>query len=163
MHTMYSQWLMVAAGVLLTGASVTGCSGPPGKAPMGSACMPPPFSLSAVTAKPGDSLTAQAKDATCDPRYGDNAQIHIEVFDSSGTKILELQAPMNDAGAFSSELVIPETAVPGQAMVSAYPYNVDWCDDTGKNNRVGAPESSGELEVQRTSCVMPSQPLTITP
>lgn len=66
---------------------------------------------------------------------------------------------MNDAGAFSSELVIPETAVPGQAMVSAYPYNVDWCDDTGKNNRVGAPESSGALEIQRISCVMPSQPL----
>lgn len=153
---------MAAAAALLTGAAFTGCSGPPGTAPMGSGCMPPPFSLSTETARPGASLTVQAKDATCNPRYGDNAQIHIEVLDSSGTKILELQAPMNDAGGFSTDLLLPETAVPGQAMVSAEPYNLDWCDDTGRNNRVGAPASPGVLEIQRVSCVLPSQPLTIT-
>ena len=160
--TVHKIWSMAAAAALLTGLAVTGCSGPPGMAPAGSACMPPPFSLSAAAASPGGSLTVQAKDATCNPRYGDNAQIHIEVLDSTGTKILELQAPMNDAGGFSTDLLLPETAVPGEAMVTAYPYNLDWCDDTGRNNRVGAPSNSGAQEIQRVSCVMPSQPLTIT-
>lgn len=160
MRKVYS---MAAAAALFTGAAVTGCSGPPWTAPMGSACMPPPFSLSAETAQPGGSFTVQANDATCNPRYGDSAQIHIEVLDSSGTKILELQAPMNDAGGFRTDLLLPETAVPGQAVVSAYPYNLDWCDDTGRNNRVGAPPNSGALEIQRVSCVMPSQSIMITP
>lgn len=162
MRSVMQKWSMVAAA-LLAGMAIAGCSGPPGTAPMGSACMPPAFSLSADTASLGGSFTVQAKDATCNPRYGDKAQIHIEVLDSAGTKILELQAPMNDAGGFSTDLSLPETAVPGQALVTAYPYNLDWCDETGRNNRVGAPAGSGAQEIQRVSCVMPSQPLTITP
>ncbi|ALO68226.1 hypothetical protein AS189_00520 [Arthrobacter alpinus] len=125
--------------------------------------MPPPFSLSEESTSPGGSLTVQAEDADCDPRYGENAQIHLEVVDSSGAKIVELQAPMNDAGGFSANLTLPETAAPGQATVSAYPYSLDWCDDTGRNNRVGSPERFGTPEIQRVSCVMPAVPLTITP
>ncbi|MDD0859997.1 hypothetical protein NHF46_24545 [Arthrobacter alpinus] len=112
--TMRKMWSMAAAAALLTGAAFTACSGPPGTAPMGSGCMPPPFSLSTETAKPGASLTVQAKDATCNPTYGDNAQIHIEVLDSSGTKILELQAPMNDAGGFSTDLLLPKRPSPAK-------------------------------------------------
>ena len=64
---------------------------------------------------------------------------------------------MNDAGGFSATVEVPASAVPGAGMVSAYPYNLDWCDDTGRNNRVGA------MEIQRISCVMPSEPLQIEP
>ncbi|MEE2523453.1 hypothetical protein V1639_10300 [Pseudarthrobacter sp. J75] len=39
------------------------------------------------------------------------------------------------------------------------PHNLDWCDDTGKNNRVAG--SAGGL--QRISCAMPVKPLQIKP
>lgn len=44
--------------------------------------------------------------------------------------------------------------------MAAYPYNVDWCDDMGRNNRVGA---LGAKEITLVSCVMPSMPLRIEP
>ena len=156
MRTVNKMWSVAAATALLTGAAVTGCSGPPGAAPSDSGCMPPPFSLSEESASPGGSLTVQAADADCNPRYGEDAQIHLEVLDSSGAKIVELQAPMNDAGGFSAKLTLPKTAVPGLGSVSAYPYNLDWCDDTGKNNRVA------RVGIERVSCVQPVVPLTIT-
>ncbi|WP_425862686.1 hypothetical protein [Arthrobacter sp. TWP1-1] len=120
--------------------------------------MPPEFSLSQDLASPGGSLTVSAADATCDPRYGENAQVQIEITDGSGAKVVEELAPMNDAGGFSVPLDIPSTAVPGQGTVSTYPYNVDWCDDTGKNNRVGRAASGFE----RVSCASRAVPLTIT-
>lgn len=101
-----------------------------------------------------------AADASCDPRYGENAQIQVEVMDGSGVKIVDELAPMNDAGGFSVQVEIPVSAVPGPGLVSAYPYNVDWCDDTGKNNRAGARSAA---EIQRVSCVIPSLPLKIGP
>ena len=30
---------------------------------------------------------------------------------------------------------VPAGMSPGKAGVTAYPYNLDWCDDTGVNNR----------------------------
>ncbi|WP_449374531.1 hypothetical protein [Arthrobacter psychrolactophilus] len=99
-----------------------------------------------------------AADASCDPRYGENAQIQVEVMDGSGVKIVDELAPMNDAGGFSVQVEIPDSAVPGPGMVSAYPYNVDWCDDTGENNRVGRAASG----IDRVSCAARAIPRTIT-
>lgn len=144
----------VLAAVVLVNA---GCGGPPGTAPLGSGCFPPPYSISPSTAKPGGRITVSADDARCNPRYGGNAQIQLELYDGSGAKVMELLAPMNDAGGFSTVIEVPASAVPGAGSVSAYPYNVDWCDDTGRNNRVGA------MDIQRASCVMPSEALTIEP
>ncbi|MHA7271611.1 hypothetical protein [Arthrobacter sp. HLT1-20] len=77
------------------------------------------------------------------------------MYNRYGTKIVELLAPMNDAGGFSMSVNLPVDAVPGEGMVAAYPYDLDWCDDTGRNNRVGA------QEITRVSCAMPSKPLQI--
>ncbi|MGP9501534.1 hypothetical protein ACT3TS_04890 [Specibacter sp. AOP5-B1-6] len=63
------------------------------------------------------------------------------------------------AGGFSAAVNVPAGAVAGEGMVSAYPYNLDWCDDTGRNNRVGADAA----DFERASCVLPTQPLRIEP
>lgn len=127
--------------------------------------MPPAFSLSTDTARPGGSITISAEDATCNPRYGEGAQIQLQVMDGSGAKVLDTTAPMNDAGGFGFVLTVPESAVPGTGSVAAQPYNLDWCDDTGRNNRVGSAPigAEGPAEIQRASCVLPTQLLTIKP
>lgn len=152
-------------GSLVVGLVATGCGAFVGTRG-DSGCMPPPFSLSTDTARPGEAITVSADDATCNPRYGDDARIQLEIMDASGSKVVDTTAPMNDAGGFSTVVVLPETAVPGQGSVSAYPYNLDWCDDTGKNNRVhGAARvgHGGSSEILRVSCVMPTRPLTVAP
>ncbi|VXB29938.1 hypothetical protein ARTHRO9AX_150136 [Arthrobacter sp. 9AX] len=64
---------------------------------------------------------------------------------------------MTDAGQFTYTFTVSvETAV-GEAEVTAFPDNIDWCDDTGRNNRA---EGAGKLE--RASCVTPVETLTIT-
>lgn len=65
---------------------------------------------------------------------------------------------MADAGGFSAEVEVPLQSARGVMAVNAIPYGVDWCDDTGKNNRVGR----GELPLERASCVLPTKPLNIT-
>lgn len=82
---------------------------------MSQPCLPPSFSLSPATAKSGASITVAADDASCNPRYGENAQIQVEVYDGSGAKVLETLAPTNDAGAFSVSLDLPTDAVPARA------------------------------------------------
>lgn len=149
-----ARWAAVAA-TMLAGPGLVACSPIFESRP----CQPPQYSLSQDTVSPGGSVTVSADDATCDPRYGDNAQIQVEVVDSFGAKIVETLAPMNDAGGFRAVITLPAAAVPGQVSVAAYPYNLDWCDDTGKNNRVGRGAPSG---FERASCVLPSMPLTIT-
>ncbi|UUL75172.1 hypothetical protein NG819_12550 [Pseudarthrobacter sp. Fe7] len=47
---------------------------------------------------------------------------------------------------------------PGKAAVEAYPYGMDWCDDTGRNNRVAHPSG-----LTRTSWAARTEALTITP
>ena len=47
------------------------------------------------------------------------------------------------------------------ATVTAMPYNIDWCDDTGRNNRAGGSIRAGDLT--RASCAQPVRILTITP
>lgn len=103
-------------------------------------------------------MIVTAPDADCNPRYGANARIQISVTDSSGAKVVNSTSAMNDGGGFSYSFVVPAGTAAGQSTVTAVPYNIDWCDDTGRNNRV-AGAAVGQL--QRASCVLPAQPLTI--
>jgi hypothetical protein len=45
----------------------------------------------------------------------------------------------------------------GEAGVTAYPYALDWCDDTGVNNRA----ASGPETLIRVSCAERLVPLVI--
>jgi hypothetical protein len=114
-----------------------------------------------VLGRPPGDLWRTAHDADCDPRYGENARIHVTVRDAAGVRILDETAPMNDDGGFTFAFDVPSGSVTGAAMVSAMPYNVDWCDDTGRNNRVAAAGSIGQID--RASCALPVRILTITP
>lgn len=58
---------------------------------------------------------------------------------------------------FTYSFNIPAQATPGEVAVEAYPHNIDWCDDTGKNNRV----SDAEIPLVRASCAARIEPLTI--
>lgn len=120
-------------------------------------CMPPEFSVSPAAARPGDQVTVSAPDTTCDARYGAEAQIQVELLDPYGTKVLQELAPMSDDGAFSFVFTVPAGVAPGKAGVTAHPYNVDWCDDTGVNNRAGA----GPQTLALVSCAERLVPLTV--
>lgn len=122
-------------------------------------CFPPPYSVRPAEARPGERVTVQAQDAGCNPRYGANARIHISVTDSSGATVVNTTSAMNDGGGFTYAFVIPSRTAKGQATVAAVPYNIDWCDDTGRNNRVAG---GAVALLQRASCVMPVKPLTIS-
>lgn len=63
----------------------------------------------------------------------------------------------SDGGGFSFAFTVPLSAAPGEAAVVAYPYNLDWCDDTGVNNRAGA----GPRTLVLASCAEPMVPLVI--
>ncbi|PYI69839.1 hypothetical protein CVV68_01670 [Arthrobacter livingstonensis] len=128
---------------------------------MSQPCLPPPFSVSATTATAGATVTVAASDATCNPRYGKTAQVQVTLRDSNGVEIVKELAPMNDQGGFSVELHIPAAAAPGPAAVEAYPYNLDWCDDTGRNNRVG--RSATAPAIERVSCAPSVQKFLIEP
>jgi hypothetical protein len=121
-------------------------------------CFPPPYSVSPSEAGAGESVTVQAQDATCNPRYGEHARIQISVADSAGAKVVNTTSAMNDGGGFTYTFVVPARTAKGQATVTAVPYNIDWCDDTGRNNRVAG---AAVVLLQRASCVVPVEPLTI--
>jgi hypothetical protein len=120
-------------------------------------CMPPEFSVSPGAAKPGDQVTVSAPDTTCDARYGADAQAQVTVTDAAGTSVLEELAPMSDDGAFTFAFTVPAEWAAGKAGVTAYPYGVDWCDDTGVNNRA----AQGPPELLRVSCAERLVPLVI--
>lgn len=122
-------------------------------------CLPPKYTLTPSSAKPGDTVKVEAKDATCNPRYGKNAQIQVTLTDASGVPGKVQLGPMNDAGGFSFDLKVPAGAAEGKGSVEAYPYNLDWCDDTGRNNRVGV--GTGEPVMHRASCAQILVPITI--
>lgn len=148
----------VRGAALLVGplllAGVAGCSWLEPTAPP---CLPPSFSVAPATVSPGATVTVTAANAECDPRYGGDAQVRVTLTDAEGRQILEKKGSMDDAGAFRLEFTVPARTAPGKAMVTAEPHNVDWCDDTGRNNRV----SEGGEKVIRTSCALPSVPLTV--
>ncbi|GAA2143494.1 hypothetical protein GCM10009825_33900 [Arthrobacter humicola] len=143
-------------GALLLLAPISGCSSAAGGEPP---CFPPAYSLTPAEATLGDKVTVAAPDADCNPRYGMNARIQVSLTDASGAEVVKATTAMNDAGGFSYTFVVPLRAVAGDAVVTAVPYNIDWCDDTGRNNRVAA---SGDVLPERVSCVIPMQPLAIT-
>lgn len=142
-------------GVIMVSAALAGCNPAFLGAPP---CMPPSYSVNPSSVKIGETVTVQAQDSDCDPRYGADARVHVTVTDANGKKILSTTAPMNDAGSFTYSFEIPVQATPGKAAVEAYPHNIDWCDDTGKNNRV----SAAEVSVVRASCAARIEPFTIT-
>ncbi|WP_240484159.1 hypothetical protein [Pseudarthrobacter sulfonivorans] len=120
-------------------------------------CMPPEFSVAPAAAKPGDQVTVSAPDTTCDARYGTDAQVQVTVKDATGTAVLKELAPMSDDGGFTFVFTVPAGVAPGKAGVTAYPYNLDWCDDTGVNNRA----AQGPPELVRVSCAERLVPLVI--
>ncbi|MFC8039224.1 hypothetical protein ACFUOZ_07705 [Paenarthrobacter sp. NPDC057355] len=103
-------------------------------------------------------MTISAPEAKCDPRYGSEAQVLIVITDAAGVEVLKATAPMTDAGAFSFTVEIPTRTAAGVLAVNASPEGMDWCDDTGRNNRVAL--SAPELE--KASCAVRMEPLTIT-
>lgn len=121
-----------------------------------SACMPPEFSLSQGTAQRGDPVQISAPDADCDPRYGPQAQVEISITDAQGTEVIHTTEPMGDAGKFSYTFEVPQDMELGKAAISAFPHAVDWCDDTGVNNRI-----YGGLAIVRASCSIPVKTLAI--
>ena len=152
--------LTVAAVVLLTGCQPSAVMPPHGAPP----CGPPAYVLEPSSVKAGSTLKVSAPDATCDPRYGERAQIQLEVLDSRNQVLFAELAPMGDAGSFDHVLRIPADTKPGSYGVSATPHDLDWCDDTGRNNRVGSTglPQSGTVIV-RASCAMPLVSFTVTP
>jgi hypothetical protein len=104
-------------------------------------------------------VEVSAPDADCNPRYGADAQIEVIVTDASGAEVLHETAPMNDGGGFTYSFTVPSETASGEASVMAMPYNVDWCDDTGRNNSVAGAAGVG---LERASCAIPLRPLLIT-
>lgn len=145
---------MLMAGTTGVVAALAGCSPALRGAPP---CMPPDYSVSPSTVKPGDTVSVQAQDSDCDPRYGQNARIEVTVTDSEGVTLLRTTAPMSDAGGFTYSFDVPRGAKPGMATVEVYPYGVDWCDDTGQNNRV----SGAGPSIFRASCTARIEELAI--
>ncbi|MEW9873330.1 hypothetical protein [Arthrobacter sp. HS15c] len=120
-------------------------------------CMPPAYTVTPSEVKPGDQATVSAPDTTCGARYGRDAQVQVTVRDANRAVMLEELAPMTDDGGFTLLFTVPPAAAPGEAAVMAYPYNLDWCDDTGVNNRAGA----GPQTLVLVSCAERRVPLVI--
>lgn len=148
--------LRTAAAILAVAALALGLGGcrdvfapPP--------CMPPAYTVTPSEVKPGDQVTVSAPDTTCGARYGRDAQVQVTVRDAARAVVLEELAPMTDDGGFTFVFTVPPATAPGEAAVMAYPYNLDWCDDTGVNNRAG----SGPQTLVLVSCAERSVPLVI--
>ena len=126
--------------------------------------MPPAFSVTPERVGLGERVTVSAPDSTCDPRYGDGAQIDVTVVDAAGRTMVRALAPMRDAGGFSYSFEVPGDTAWGRGRVTAYPHGLDWCDDTGANNRVGraAGTTAGHADaVVLASCAAREVALTI--
>ena len=145
---------MVLLVIAVSGCA--GCSSGDGEPP----CFPPAFSVAPSSAKPGDTVTVMAPDADCNPRYGQNARIQVTMTDAAGVDVMTATAPMNDAGGFTYRFEVPAGTAAGESAITAMPFNIDWCDDTGRNNRAAGAGAADALE--RVSCVIPQKPLTIT-
>jgi hypothetical protein len=111
-----------------------------------------------ASAEAGEKVTVTAPAADCYPRYGKNALIQVIVTDATGVKVIDTTAPMNDDGGFTYTFEVPAQTAVGDAAVTAMPYDIDWCDDTGKNNRTQGTAAT----LERAACAMPVKPLSIT-
>lgn len=118
--------------------------------------MPPAYILATAVVAPGGTLRISAPAATCKPRYGEDARVRIDLVNTRREVLLTELAAMSDAGAFTHALEIPATLKPGTYGISAAPDGVDWCDDTGRNNRLENPGFGDTgLRVVRTACAVP--------
>ena len=70
-------------------------------------CMPPEYTLDSTTVAPGGTLRVSTPDATCNPRYGEDAKVRIDLVNERQEVMLSELAPMSDAGAFTHALAIP--------------------------------------------------------
>lgn len=164
---MWKNRLARVAGLATAGAGilfgVTACVGGPGGPSGPPPCPPPAYTLGSDSVAQGGTLRVSAPEATCNPSYGDKAQIEIQLLDSQH-KVLETQlAPMRDTGSFDYQLALPSTLRAGTYSISAFPHDLDWCDDTGVNNRLknSSSQNSGVVIV-RASCVIPIKEFTVT-
>ena len=80
------------------------------------------------------------------PPLRQNARIQVTVTDAAGVEVVNSTAAMNDAGGFASTFVLPARTAVGDTVVTAVPYNVDWCDDTGRNNRAAG---AGDVRLEQ--------------
>ncbi len=149
--------LVFGAALITPGGA---CSSPPRDEATGAGppCLPPSYSVSPTSARPGEKVTVAAPAADCNPRYGGHARIEVSVTDERGNEVINTTAPMTDSGEFTYTFTVPAEIAVGQATVTAMPHNIDWCDDTGRNNRAG-----GHVNLERASCAEPVKALTITP
>lgn len=142
--------LVGSALVTTTGACSSSSDGEP-------PCLPPAYSVTPASATPGDTVTIAAPEADCNPQYGPDAQIQVSVTDESGAEVINATTSMTDSGEFTYTFTVPAEIAVGEATVTAMPHNIDWCDDTGRNNRAG-----GTVQLELASCAKPEKPLTIT-
>lgn len=151
----FVRWGTIAAflAVAATSLGIGGCRDVFAPPP----CMPPAYTVTPSAAKPGEQVTVSAPDATCDALYGYGARIQVTFTDAAGVTVLEELAPMTDDGGFTFAFTVPAAAAVGEGGVSAVPYGLDWCDDTGVNNRA----ASGPLSLKRVSCAARMVPLTV--
>lgn len=69
--------------------------------------MPPPDELSTQSVRAGSSVSISAPDAPSNPRYAENAPVHVEPLDSNSQILSTALSPMGDAGSLSYSLVVP--------------------------------------------------------
>ena len=153
--------LSAACGAGLLAAA--GCTAPIHTVPLHTSapCMPPAYTLDATAVAPGQTLGISAPAATCNPSYGKDARVGIELVDDRQQVVLSTLAPMADDGSFAFDLRIPEGTTPGAYGIIAMPYGLDWCDDTGSNNRLDGAEAPGWSAV-RVSCAQPRVGFQVT-
>lgn len=164
---MWKNRLTRVAGLAIAGAGmllgVTACAGGPGGPSGPPPCPPPAYSLSAESVTAGGTLRVSAPEATCNPSYGNNAQIEIQLVDSKHKVIETKLAPMTDTGSFNYQLTVPSTLRAGTYSISALPHDLDWCDDTGVNNRLKKSSiQNSSVVVVRASCVTPFKDFKVT-
>lgn len=148
------------ARVLLSGAfgaglvlAVAGCAAP---IHTSDPCMPPAYTLESPVAAPGETLGISAPGATCNPGYGKDAQVRIELVDNQQQVVSTELAPMSDDGAFTHDLRIPGGTTPGSYGITAIPDGMDWCDDTGRDNRLCVADLGvNGISAARASCAVP--------
>ncbi|WP_105549249.1 hypothetical protein [Arthrobacter sp. MYb227] len=150
----------ICIGLVLVSAA---CAQGPASSGDSQPCPPPQYSLGSSSVSAGGELKISAQDATCDPRYGQDAQIQLQLLDSANQVLETKLAPMADAGSFDYTLKLPASLKPGTYGISATPHNLDWCDDTGVNNRIENPSfGTTGLVMVRASCMMPLEQFTLT-
>jgi hypothetical protein len=101
-------------------------------------------------AKAGDKVTVTAPDADCNPRYGQNARIHVTVTDATSVEVINTTAPMNDAGGFIYSFEVPTQRPP--AMRLSQPSRTT---STGGMTRASTTGPTGQLSLcngHRVSC-----------